>query len=574
MKVHRTAHRRRIASGLMAPGVLGMAVLLAAPWSNPGSPTTTATAMTAAASPCYDMVSIAVGGRNDAPREGTHEMLVAPDGTRLPASLSTEYGSHWVDPVVNAPRQAVGGDSYAAVYIDYPANMASYEDAVNAGMDNTETVMRTISAACPNTKFAVVGYSEGADVARRVAMEIGNQETGQDGSYEIIDPASVVGVVILADAGRGAGEGPFPGAEDESRNPDGFDLAYQTHNASAPGSGALPGTSGGFGALDGKVASFCSDGDLTCSAPENIALLQLAVNVGRQLNVDLLEREGLTPATGQDVAMVLGRIALTAFADISAQQNWMQSDETFLDVLVKVSDPAYEPATTSSVSDTSTQPIPLNEAAGLVYLPSKLRNEIIGFIADNENTIQVAMSDPYQQTLGEGTGHHFDYWRDADAANGKPLTSAEYAAAWLTHLAKEADAGNLKTTTTDPSAKARAVSSLQSADNTTVRSSTTDPKSLLISDSSTAEPAPPTTAASVTTAVSAAKPAAVIPSPSPAPAATSAAATPTPASTTAEASAPPTSTPVPTTQVTTAQTTTTQTTTTQTTTTTTPAPRP
>ncbi|MDV7084374.1 cutinase family protein [Rhodococcus sp. IEGM 248] len=472
VSARKVAHRRRIAGSLIAPGALGLAALLATPWSNPGSPATTATALTAAASDaCYDMVSIAVAGRGDTPREG-NRMLVAPDGTRLPASYSSDYSSPWIDEVVNAPQQSVGGGSYAAVYIEYPANMNSYEDAVNAGVDNTETVMRSIHASCPDTKFSIVGYSEGADVARRVAMEVGNQD-GQDGSYDILDPASVVGVVILADAGRNLGGGPFPGAENEFRNPDGFDLAYQSGQSGTSGRGALPGTSGSFGALDGKVASFCSEGDLTCSAPENIALLQLAINVGRQLNVDSLQKDGLTPATGQDLAVVLGQLALAAFADIQSQDNWMQSDETFLDVLVKVSDPAYKPDTAAAQSDTSAGPISSNQAVDLVYLPAKVRNEIIGFIADNQNTIQVAMSDPYQQTLGEGTGHHFDYWRDANAGSGKPLTSAQYAAAWLTHLAQEAEKGEARTAAAEPSTAKLAVASTKETETTEAAPTTT-----------------------------------------------------------------------------------------------------
>ncbi|AII03767.1 cutinase family protein [Rhodococcus opacus] len=503
VSARKVAHRRRIVGSLVAPGALGLAALLATPWSNPGSPATTATALTAAASDaCYDMVSIAVAGRGDTPREGTR-MLVAPDGTRLPASYSSDYSSPWIDEVVNAPQQSVGGGSYAAVYIEYPANMNSYEDAVNAGVDNTETVMRSIHASCPDTKFSIVGYSEGADVARRVAMEVGNQD-GQDGAYEILDPASVVGVVILADAGRNLGGGPFPGAENEFRNPDGFDLAYQSGQSGTSGRGALPGTAGSFGALDGKVASFCSEGDLTCSAPENIALLQLAINVGRQLNVDSLQKDGLTPATGQDLAVVLGQIALAAFADIQSQDNWMQSDETFLDVLVKVSDPAYKPDAVAAQSDTSAGPISSNQAVDLVYLPAKVRNEIIGFIADNQNTIQVAMSDPYQQTLGEGTGHHFDYWRDANAGSGKPLTSAQYAAAWLTHLAQEAEKGEARAAAAEPSTAKLAAASTTETEATQVAPTTTDSakKAQLagntVSATTTSSPAPTTTVATTT----------------------------------------------------------------------------
>ncbi|REE71097.1 cutinase [Rhodococcus wratislaviensis] len=503
VSARKVAHRRRVVGSLVAPGALGLAALLVTPWSNPGSPATTATALTAAASDaCYDMVSIAVAGRGDTPREGTR-MLVAPDGTRLPASYSSDYSSPWIDEVVNAPQQSVGGGSYAAVYIEYPANMNSYEDAVNAGVDNTETVMRSIHASCPDTKFSIVGYSEGADVARRVAMEVGNQD-GQDGAYEILDPASVVGVVILADAGRNLGGGPFPGAENEFRNPDGFDLAYQSAQSGTSGRGALPGTSGSFGALDGKVASFCSEGDLTCSAPENIALLQLAINVGRQLNVDSLQKDGLTPATGQDLAVVLGQIALAAFADIQSQDNWMQSDETFLDVLVKVSDPAYKPDAVAAQSDTSAGPISSNQAVDLVYLPAKVRNEIIGFIADNQNTIQVAMSDPYQQTLGEGTGNHFDYWRDANAGSGKPLTSAQYAAAWLTHLAQEAEKGEARAAAAEPSTAKLAAASTTETEATQVAPTTTDSakKAQLagntVSATTTSSPAPTTTVATTT----------------------------------------------------------------------------
>ncbi|MEU7629870.1 cutinase family protein [Nocardia sp. NPDC049220] len=444
--------RHRMASAVVAPAVLGVTAIVAASWALTSPPQTRDTQLTSSVTECHDMVTISVAGRGDTPVAGTTKMLVGANGEELPAALSGDHNSNWVDPVVNAPADAVDPGSYAAVYIAYPANMASYEDAVTTGVANTEQVMRQISAACPDTKFSIVGYSEGADVVRRVAMNIGHQEADRDGGYGIVDPTDVVGVVILADAGRSAGEGPFPGAKDPFGNPDGFDQQYQNGTNPAPGKGALPGTSGDFGALNGKIASFCSDGDLTCAAPENISLLQLAVNVGRQLNVDALERDGLTPATGQDVAVVLSDIALAAFADIQSQPNWMRSDETFLQVLLRVSDPAYKPGQTPK-SPANAASISTNDMSPLAYLPQKVLNEIIGLIVTNQNTVPVIMSDPYQLTLGpNGTGHHFDYWRDADAADGKPLTSAEYAAAWLTHLAKQAQAG----TPVDPSAKPQA----------------------------------------------------------------------------------------------------------------------
>ncbi|UGT62335.1 cutinase family protein [Nocardia asteroides] len=436
--------RHRIATAVIAPATLGVVAIVAATWAISAPGRDDATQLTSSVTECHDMVTISVAGRNDAPAEDSTKLLVDADGKPLPAALAGDHNSEWVDPVVNAPDGAVDPDSYAAVYIAYPADMSSYEAAVETGVANTKQVMTEISAACPDTRFAIVGYSEGADVVRRVAMEIGNQQPGADGEYGIVDPADVVGVVILADSGRSPGDGPFIGADNACSNPDGFDQKYQGATCTpADGQGAVAGTLGGFGALDGKIASFCSDGDLTCAAPENISLLQLVVNVGRQLDVDRLQAEGLTPATGGDVAVALGRIALAAFADIQAQGlgTWMQSDETFLDVLLRVSDPQYDPKAAPQ-KPAKADAIASDKLSPLAYLPQKILDEIVGLIATNENTIPVVMSDPYQLTLGpDHTGHHFDYWDDADPNNDRPLTSAQYAAAWLTHLAKQAQAG-------------------------------------------------------------------------------------------------------------------------------------
>ncbi|KAA8890454.1 cutinase family protein [Nocardia colli] len=493
--------RHRIASAVAAPAALGVAAIVATTFALTSSPQTRDTQLTSSVTECHDMVSISVAGRNDTPKQGTTKLLVDANGNELPAALSGDHSSEWVDPVVNPAAGAVEPGSYAAVYIAYPANMATYEDAVNAGAANTEQVMREIAQACPDTKFSIVGYSEGADVVRRVAMKVGHQEAGADGRYGIVDPDKVVGVVILADAGRSAGDGPFPGAKDPS-HPDGFDQNYQNGKNPTPGQGALPGTSGDFGKLNGKIASFCSDGDLTCSAPQNISLLQLVVNVGRQINVDALERDGLNPATGQDVAVVLGRIALAAFADISSNPNWLKSDETFLQVLLKVSDPAYKPGQAPKEPVAKADAIAADTMSPLAYLPQKILNEIIGLIVTNQNTIPVVMSDPYKLTLGpDHTGHHFDYWHDADPANGKPMTSAEYAAAWITHLAQQAQQGKKVDTTAKPTEADLAAVYKAAAPTTTSPAKTTTPTTTSAApttSSTTTTPSPTTTSPTTT----------------------------------------------------------------------------
>lgn len=453
--------RRADTKRLVAVGAIStMAVVGTALAINPSLPSTLGTSLTAAGDkmPCYDMVSISIAGRNDVAGPDKPRLISA-DGTPLAAVDSSQYSSRWLDPVVNQPKGKVDPDSYAAIYVDYPANMSTYEDAVNTGVDNTKSVINSIRQSCPNTQFAIVGYSEGADVARRVAMDVGNQEAGTDGSYEIVDPNNVVGVVIFADGGREQGEGAFPGAENGSR-PDGYGVDYRTGAPSASGGGSMPDTGGDFGALGGKVASFCVKGDLTCDAPESIALLQLAVNVGRQMDVDAYQRDGVTVPTALDMAGVIGRISLLAFAEIGSQENWMASDQTFLDVLVKVSAPDYQPAT--PIEDVRPDVILFNQLQNISYLPKKVRDEVVGFVEDNQNTIPVAMSDPYEQTLGQD-GKHFDYWSDADPANGQPVSSAQYAADWLTQLAKEAD---------DRDARALAAASTRRAAADTATSST------------------------------------------------------------------------------------------------------
>ena len=497
--------RHRFTAAVAAPVILGTAVAVAVAVLPDGGPRTAAPRLISSVTDCHDMVTISVAGRNDSPSAATTKLLVGADGKELPAALSDDYHSQWVDPVVNAPNGKVGPGSYAAVYISYPANMNSYEDAVDAGVANTEKVMEQIKQACPATKFAIVGYSEGADVVRRVAMQVGHQAPAKNGSYAIVDPASVTGVVILADSGRSAGDGTFQGAQNPYSNPAGFDHKYQNGTTPISGQGALPDNSGDFGSLDGKVASFCSEGDLTCAAPQNISLLQLAANVGRQLNVDKLQADGLTPATGQDVATVLARIGYNAFEYIRSQPNWMASKETLLQVLLKVSEPGYKPGQ-QQADPAPAQSISTDELAPLAYLPQKVLNEVVGLIVTNQNTIPVILSDPYQLTLGpNGTGHHFDYWRDSSTADGKPLTSAEYAAAWLTHLAQQAQAGKQIDTTAKPDAT-DVQAAYKAAAETKAASTTTATPTTTTAPATTTTSAAPTTTASPTTTTTAPHP--------------------------------------------------------------------
>ncbi len=408
-------------------GAAGLAALDGTPRANES-----ATSLVASITECHDMVGISISGRGNGLsklEETDSRWLLDANGDRLPAS--THFDDGWLDRIHAAQEEAAGPGSYAMVSIGYPANMGTYHESVTTGVSNAEHVMRAIAATCPNTRFAIVGYSMGADVARRLAMNIGNQATSV--AHTIVDPNSVLGVVIIADPGRSAGEGPFPGARDPFRSPDGYDVAYQQHDTPTSGQGALTGTAGSFGALAGRVASFCSEGDLTCAAPENAALVSLVVNLALQMHIDSIEFYGPTPDTAAEFTHVLTRAFGAAFDEFAAQPNWLATDETFLDVLVTVSDPAY-------VAREYPERTPAESAArvaSIVHLPRKLLLEVSGLVLDNRGTIDFLMTDAYEQTFAPITGHHFDYWHDAEPDAGR-TSSVDYAAAWLAHLAAQA----------------------------------------------------------------------------------------------------------------------------------------
>ncbi|MBO0854425.1 MAG: cutinase, partial [Nocardia sp.] len=91
--------RHRIASVAAAPAVLGLAAIVAASWGLIG-PQARDTRLTSSVTQCHDMVTISVAGRNDTPDPKTTAMLLDAGGNALPAALSSDYHSSWVDPVV------------------------------------------------------------------------------------------------------------------------------------------------------------------------------------------------------------------------------------------------------------------------------------------------------------------------------------------------------------------------------------------------------------------------------------------------------------------------------------------
>lgn len=83
---------------------------------------------------------------------GVH-MIVA-RGSGEPAGLGK------IAPVVNNVMLAIPGSDYTAV--DYPATIMGYPDSVAEGTAEFHKLIKEYTEACPDTKVALLGYSQGA----------------------------------------------------------------------------------------------------------------------------------------------------------------------------------------------------------------------------------------------------------------------------------------------------------------------------------------------------------------------------------------------------------------------------
>ncbi|MEU2122210.1 cutinase family protein [Nocardia niwae] len=161
---------------------------------------------------------------------------------------------------------------------------APYSESVAGGLARLRGMAETVADACPGSRFAVVGYSQGAHVASMFAQEVG-QGRG------VLPAEKVAAVALFADPTRNPGAPLFPGAPGKA-TPDPAPGTTGDRLASIAALPQAPATGGGigperdkaanFGALTGRVASFCAAGDLACDAPDGAPILKAVANVAGQ----------------------------------------------------------------------------------------------------------------------------------------------------------------------------------------------------------------------------------------------------------------------------------------------------
>lgn len=183
----------------------------------------------ASAAPCPSLYVVAIPGTWEISGGQPGAGMLASVTAGLPSSVRTDYVS------------------YSATAFPWESNV--YAKSKKQAVDNARGMIGAMAASCGNTRFALVGYSQGADAAGDLAAEIG---TG----IGVVPPNRVAGVGLLSDPRRA-----------ES------DVLIGPH---VIGNGASGPRVGGFGWLSADTVTLCAQGDLYCSTPEDDFVMRLA----------------------------------------------------------------------------------------------------------------------------------------------------------------------------------------------------------------------------------------------------------------------------------------------------------
>ncbi|NNH71223.1 cutinase family protein [Nocardia uniformis] len=185
------------------------------------------------------------------------------------------------------------------------ANETPYATSVGNGVLRLKSMAKSVLDRCANTRIAVTGYSQGAHVASLFAQEVG---AGR-GS---IPADKIAAVALFGDPTRNPGSALFPGASgqtapDPAPGTNGEALSRLitvTPAQSAEGGGISTerDVAVSFGSLTGRVASFCTSGDLACDVPDNAALLKVVANIAGQVKISGADPIGSLVSIGQALA--------------------------------------------------------------------------------------------------------------------------------------------------------------------------------------------------------------------------------------------------------------------------------
>lgn len=180
------------------------------------------------------------------------------------------------------------------------SEMVSYGESAKIGVANSAKHISEYKSACPNTKFMLLGYSQGSSVAGDLARDI------SAGKVAGVTPDDVSNVLLIADPGRSSTSaydsytgdksvlwGPIPPGK-MGKN---FEILAPGEEINDSRVGWTGERQGRFKGMYGKVLSLCEPDDLACSAPPNSMLRAVADYADKEsqladLDSDLGKRVG------------------------------------------------------------------------------------------------------------------------------------------------------------------------------------------------------------------------------------------------------------------------------------------
>jgi hypothetical protein len=93
------------------------------------------------------------------------------------------------------PLKSVGSATFINYDADYSVNGTSYVKSVEGGVGKTLATIQDAATRCPQARFLLAGFSQGAQIAGDVAVAIGHKRTS-------VDPSRVLGVALYSDPKR------------------------------------------------------------------------------------------------------------------------------------------------------------------------------------------------------------------------------------------------------------------------------------------------------------------------------------------------------------------------------------
>ncbi|MCG7233648.1 MULTISPECIES: cutinase family protein [Corynebacterium] len=173
---------------------------------------------------------------------------------------------------ITQPLQEAYGDDVKVWTLPYTAQFKninaqeemSYDDSRDEGTAKMNEELRGMHDSCPQTKFILSGFSQGAVIAGDVADDIG-------GGEGVIPAENIAGVALIADGRRENGVGQNPGHE---LGGIGAEIALEPVSGLVqpivPGATMRGARPHGFGELADRTFQICAPNDTVCDAPTGV----------------------------------------------------------------------------------------------------------------------------------------------------------------------------------------------------------------------------------------------------------------------------------------------------------------